>query len=479
MLIFGLILVLYIKVVLGHSKNETDLREGTTTDLSTAKGTVQGGRSLHKVNTKFYTPVSIGDGSDPKVQLCKLDWLTYSEAPHKYPMFKDLIRLSKCSTQTNAMKSRRLSELWQEYEENNKDMNRMQPSGFIFHESRVGSTLAANAFGSDHLTMVFSESAPPANVLLHCVQCTPKTQRDRLRKIILLMSQSTYHQRVFFKFQSITTTRMNVILREFSSVPWGFVFRQPIQTIMSHLDPRKAGGGPCLRYKSRPFKEASSALEPYQDEWKQGGVVGGMFWRRQLSDADAGKSEDEDEHGRATLTRMPTKNPRKGVPEKISLIGAPREASCAAHLNMLCLRALQAYDAHAVDPATKRQRGLFMNYESLPGVITSGFLPMAHIAPSPQWVARIREVSSFYSKGSIVRHSSKAGKFLGDSKDKDAHATKEMHLWTSRVMSDSYYRMNNESARVLRDVLKKDDVKKAGIVSSILSAETVKWRAIA
>ena len=99
MLIFGLIVVLCVFVALVYAKNETDVREGTTTHLSTAKGTIQGGRSLQKVSSKFYTPISIGDGSDPKVQLCKLDWTTYSEAPHKYPMFKDLIILSKCATQ--------------------------------------------------------------------------------------------------------------------------------------------------------------------------------------------------------------------------------------------------------------------------------------------------------------------------------------------------------------------------------------------
>ena len=33
----------------------------------------------------------------------------------------------------------------------------LYPSGFVFHESRVGSTLVANILGSDPMNMIFSE----------------------------------------------------------------------------------------------------------------------------------------------------------------------------------------------------------------------------------------------------------------------------------------------------------------------------------
>ena len=38
----------------------------------------------------------------------------------------------------------------------------IKPTGFVFHESRVGSTLVANALASNPWNMVFSESDPPS-----------------------------------------------------------------------------------------------------------------------------------------------------------------------------------------------------------------------------------------------------------------------------------------------------------------------------
>ena len=47
------------------------------------------------------------------------------------------------------------------------------------------------------------------------------------------------HKNFFLKFQSITTTKMHIALEAFPDTPWAFIFRQPVQTMMSHLDPQK------------------------------------------------------------------------------------------------------------------------------------------------------------------------------------------------------------------------------------------------
>ena len=66
------------------------------------------------------------------------------------------------------------------------------PKGFVLNESRVGSTLVANTLTSDPFSMVFSESPPPANVLLHM----GNTQTDRslqvrvFRDVITLMGNN-------------------------------------------------------------------------------------------------------------------------------------------------------------------------------------------------------------------------------------------------------------------------------------------------
>jgi hypothetical protein len=142
---------------------------------------------------KFWTPVSIdANGRDPYIGLCQLDWDTYHAAPYKYPMFKDLMVLSKCSGAN--YKSERMSVLWKEYEENAGGLKHNVPTAFVFHESRVGSTLVANTFGSDSRSLVFSESPPPVAALLRCTQCTSGQGKDRFRKLLLLMGVSTVHE---------------------------------------------------------------------------------------------------------------------------------------------------------------------------------------------------------------------------------------------------------------------------------------------
>jgi len=64
---------------------------------------------------------------------------------------------------------------------------------------------------------------------------------------------------MFFKVSSIGSKRIDVMQAAFPSVPWIFVYRDPVQTMMSHMDPAKLkqirGGVPqavCLRAKRRP-----------------------------------------------------------------------------------------------------------------------------------------------------------------------------------------------------------------------------------
>ena len=85
-----------------------------------------------------------------------------------------------------------------------KGVTPVEPSGFVFHESRVGSTLVANMLASVPHHLVYSESAPPPIVINHCRSCTPERRTDLIRKLFALMGASTSHTKLFFKFQSIT-----------------------------------------------------------------------------------------------------------------------------------------------------------------------------------------------------------------------------------------------------------------------------------
>lgn len=66
---------------------------------------------------------------------------------------------------------------------------------------------------------------------------------------------------MFFKVSSVGSKRIDVLRQSFPSVPWIFVYRDPVQTMMSHLDPekmqtKKVRGGRdsavCLRGRQHP-----------------------------------------------------------------------------------------------------------------------------------------------------------------------------------------------------------------------------------
>ena len=77
------------------------------------------------------------------------------------------------------------------------------------------------------------------------------------RQIVTVMGRSPFHHYLFFKFQSATTTAsmcnlahdvhsltgvmrvVSVALEAFPDTRWSFVFRDSVQTMMSHLDPSK------------------------------------------------------------------------------------------------------------------------------------------------------------------------------------------------------------------------------------------------
>ena len=110
-----------------------------------------------------------------------------------------------------------------------KNIKPVKPSGFVFHESRVGSTLVANMLAAVPTNIVYSESAPPPAVLNHCRSCSKQRKTDILQKLIALMgaSPTNYHTHLFFKFQSATVPNIRSLLDAFPETPWLFVYVIP------------------------------------------------------------------------------------------------------------------------------------------------------------------------------------------------------------------------------------------------------------
>jgi len=200
---FGLVVLVGFLIV-GRGQKQQPARDSSSSNQSdTSPGWSQ-----------FWTPIdvlNIGQRSTIVV-LCRLQFKMHAEDPHSTPMFRDLVGVSKCVGSNR--RRERLSVLIQEIKDRPDDLSSrvVRPSGFVFHESRVGSTLVANFLASDSYAMVFSESSPMARVLLHCESCDRQYQLQLFRDITTLMGRSPFHKYLFFKFQSITVTNMQIAL---------------------------------------------------------------------------------------------------------------------------------------------------------------------------------------------------------------------------------------------------------------------------
>ena len=129
-----------------------------------------------------WTPTDVSfkkDMNDPIVTLCslRLGMLLYATAPHNYPKFRDVMSASSCGKDGNTKKER-MSVLLQEdstMSSSSTKIIQLAPTAFIFHESRVGSTLVSNMLAVDPRALVYSESRPPVDALFHCTACRSTT----------------------------------------------------------------------------------------------------------------------------------------------------------------------------------------------------------------------------------------------------------------------------------------------------------------
>lgn len=151
----------------------------------------------------------------------------------------------------------------------------LPPSGFVFHVSRCGSTLIAQALAALAQNIVVAEAGPIDGVLQaqhHDPAISDEQRIAWLRAIISAYGRprSGYERQLVIKFDSWHTRDLPLIRRAFPEVPWIFVYRDPIEVLVSHqrmpglqmvpglVDPRTVGLDPAaifampqLEYRAR------------------------------------------------------------------------------------------------------------------------------------------------------------------------------------------------------------------------------------
>jgi hypothetical protein len=119
----------------------------------------------------------------------------------------------------------------------------LRPSGFIFHSSRCGSTLVANACRALSNSIVISEAyAIDKLVGRFSTDGADGGIKELLYSIFVrgavnaLGQRTTGNERHFFiKFSSCSVAQLGRIRRIWPDVPWLFLYRDPTETIVSNL----------------------------------------------------------------------------------------------------------------------------------------------------------------------------------------------------------------------------------------------------
>lgn len=142
---------------------------------------------------------------------------------------------------------------------------------------------------------------------------------------------------------------------------------------------------------------------------------------------------------------------------------------------MLCSFALRNYEKFGTyaNPVTGQlqQRGLLINYDSLPGYVPHILLPHFGINPlPPAWLLKITEESNYYSKS----RGSKLRTFTGDSQDKDSRATKDIQTFAESILAPSFAQLE-EKAKVALLSVSPSYIEDVARKNSISSAE-FQWK---
>jgi len=116
----------------------------------------------------------------------------------------------------------------------------LQPSGFIFHMSRCGSTLVSQMLAALDSNIVVSEASPIDGVVqayLANPDLGGERQRRWLRSIVGALGQQRCgdERRYFIKLDCWHSVALPLFRRAFPAVPWIFLYRDPVEVIVSQL----------------------------------------------------------------------------------------------------------------------------------------------------------------------------------------------------------------------------------------------------
>jgi hypothetical protein len=144
----------------------------------------------------------------------------------------------------------------------------LAPAGFIFHSSRCGSTLIARLLATLPENLVLSEPEPISALLCPNPSAPPAPDATRVEWLRCVMSalgqrQSGAERRLFVKFDPTDLFGMALLRQAFPGVPWIYVYRDPVEVLVSNLRRPAPFVTPGMLRVPAPGIETSQSEEEY------------------------------------------------------------------------------------------------------------------------------------------------------------------------------------------------------------------------
>ncbi|CAM9096981.1 unnamed protein product [Pylaiella littoralis] len=342
---------------------------------------VQEGYIWIPVSLQKFDPSTV----DPLVKMCQVNYAKYSEAPWLLPMGGLLSINSGCDdVKSDTVQIVKLSTLKRVLEEGPVPV--ASPTGFVFHETRCGSTLVANMLASVQTNVMWSESTGPWKVMHTCPKCRKDQIVPWLKVIMDAMSRSARHNQFYFKFQS--SEDIEAVTAAYPEVPWIFIFREPVEVMMSRLGAQRIG-------MEGLEKEVAARVEK----------------------------------------GMKPNLAAKQKPGKVA-----KETTTANQLAGLCKKAIKAFEANP-------GKGMMVEYTHLPDGIVTTVLPEHYeVEVSPAEKDRMMDTTRRYSKvASFAKGDTTDSKFTEDTSTKHDAASVAVQEIAQRVLYPDFYKLRSLS----------------------------------
>lgn len=166
-------------------------------------------------------------------------WMDMSDVSLTEPFFQQTVERAKAENNQRREQFTEFDALLQL----EKALDSVPPTGFIFHSSRCGSTLVANACRSLTNSIVLSEANAIDKLVARFITDAPEgTVKESLYSVFLRgvvhalgQRRTGSEQHLFVKFACCSFAQIARITRIWPRVPWIFLYRDPVETIVSNL----------------------------------------------------------------------------------------------------------------------------------------------------------------------------------------------------------------------------------------------------